>query len=152
MTDPEMTDPGTTLADAIDAVLPAWVERSVDRVYRAQQKQAPPEAVTDAAKDAGLAAAADIGPKVRALLAADVDAQYTTPLSLVRQAVPYASAVLQQAGVPEMRRDAVDAAMFPEDLYGLTPANFGDVDPSLTDPGLVWGAAKAWTHRRRHQP
>jgi hypothetical protein len=42
--------------------------------------------------------------------------------------------------------------MFPDDDYGLTPASFADIDPALAEPGLAWGAAKAWVHRRRHQP
>ncbi len=33
--------------------------------------------------------------------------------------------------------------MFPDDDYDLTPASFGDLDPALHEPGLVWGAAKA---------
>ena len=34
-------------------------------------------------------------------------------------------------------------ASFPDDPYDLTPGSFADVDPSLHEPGLVWGAAKA---------
>lgn len=147
----DLTAYAVALADGIEAALPRWVERSVDRVYGAWAGP-PPPSVADAARRAGAAAAAAIGPQVRELLGADIDAQWTTPLTLVRRAVPLASAVLEAAGVPPVERDAVAEAMFPEDVYGLTPASFGDLDPSLADPGLAWGAAKAWAHRRRHQP
>jgi hypothetical protein len=141
-----------TLADGIEAALPTWVERAVDRTYRAWAGIPPPPPVVDGAVRAGREAAAAIVPIIRELLAADIDAQWTTPLTLVRKAVPFASAVLQAAGVPPAGRDAVDAAMFPDDVYGLTPARFSDLDPSLADAGIAWGAAKAYDHRRRHQP
>ena len=137
------------LADGVCRALPAWVERSVDRVHRAWLGP-PPPAIVDAAHQAGLGAAADVGQRVRSLLSADIDSQTTTPLALLRTAVRYPTAVLADAGVPPVERDAMDAAMFAEDVYGLSPATFADIDPSLADLGLAWGAAKAWVHRRRH--
>lgn len=138
------------LADGIEEALPRWVERSVDRVYRAWAGP-PPAAVVEAARRAGSEAAGDVGGRVRDLLAVDIGDQRTTPLALLRQAVRYPSAVLAGAGVPPVRRDSVDEAMFPDDLYALAPARFADIDPALADVGLAWGAAKAWAHRRRHQ-
>ena len=44
------------------------------------------------------------------------------------------------------------ARLFPDDDYDLSPATFADVDPRLTEPGLAWGAAKAFTHLQRHRP
>jgi len=38
----------------------------------------------------------------------------------------------------------------PDDVYDLTPAHFGDVDESLVDLGLLWGAMRAWEHKRAH--
>ena len=103
-----------------------------------------------AAADAGQRAADEVGEAVRRLLERDVDDQGTTPLSLLRGAVRYPSAVLEDAGVPPVGRDEVQEALFPEDRYDLAPATFADVDPSLAEPGLVWGAAKAFAHRQRH--
>jgi hypothetical protein len=40
--------------------------------------------------------------------------------------------------------------MFPDDDYGLTPATLAALDPTLKDPALIWGVAKALAHRRRH--
>jgi hypothetical protein len=137
------------LADGIVDALPGWVQRSVDRVHRAWSG-APPPTVVDAARRAGDEAAAMIGGDVRRLLSRDIDEQVSTPLAVVRGAVRYPTSVLATAGVPPARRDAIDQAMFPDDIYGLTPANLGDLDPALADPGLRWGAAKAWLHRQRH--
>ncbi len=141
----------TVLADAIEAALPGWVERSVERLCVAWHRRADPE-VMAAAADAGRRAGADVGARVRALLEADIDEQRTTPLALLRGAVVYPTAVLQAAGVPPVERDRLQEQLFPADLYDLAPANFADVDPALAEPGLAWGAAKALEHRRRHRP
>ena len=139
------------LADGIVAALPSWVERSVDRAHRHALGVPPPAVVMAAARDAGRAAAEQVGPDVRALLARDIDDQPSTPLTIVRSAVRYPTAVLRDAGVPWGQRDPMDEAMFPDDVYGLTPANFADLDPALADLGIAWGAAKAWLHKERHR-
>ena len=64
----------------------------------------------------------------------------------------YPTRVLAAAGIAPGARDPLDRAMFPDDVYGLTPANFADIDPRLTDLAIAWGAAKAWVHKRRHAP
>jgi hypothetical protein len=137
------------LADAVEDVLPRWVERSVQRILVAWRGTADPE-VMAAAADAGRRARAEVGPRVRALLQADVDEQATTPLAILRGAVRYPSEVLRAAGVPPVARDKHQERLFPDDVYDLAPANFADVDPALTEPGLAWGAAKAFTHLQRH--
>ena len=53
--------------------------------------------------------------------------------------------------MPPVERDDFAREAFPDDDYDLTPASFADVDPSLFEPGVAWGAAKAWTHRQRHR-
>ena len=50
-----------------------------------------------------------------------------------------------------MARDDQQVHLFPDDDYDLAPANFADVDPSLAEPGLTWGAAKAYVHLQRHK-
>jgi len=138
------------LADAIDAALPGWVERSVARVMTAWKGELDDE-VRAAAADAGRQAVAEVGPQVRALLEADIDEQATTPLSLLRGAVRFPTAVLQAAGVPAVRRDEQQERLFPDDVYDLAPATFADVDPDLAEVGLAWGAAKAFVHLQRHK-
>jgi len=143
----------TVLADGVQSALPGWVERSVERVHVEKLLRRPPVEVRDAASEAGLAAAAEVGGRVRALLALDIDEQRTGPLALVRQAVPYPTEVLRAAGVPPVDRDEFAARQFPDDVYDLAPTSFGELDPDLQEAGLVWGAAKAHVHlaRRRAQ-
>lgn len=144
-----MEEHATALADAIEAALPGWVERSVARTAGEYFGHVDP-AVTAAAAEAGQRARADVAPRVRALLGADIDEHRTTPLSLLRGAVRYPTRVLRDAGVPPVARDEAQARLFPDDVYDLAPATFADVDPALAEVGLAWGAAKAFVHRQRH--
>lgn len=144
-----MEQEAKALADGIEAALPGWVERSVARLLVASRGEAD-AAVMAEAREAGAQARADIGGRARALLESDIDRQRTNPLSLLRQAVRYPTEVLRAAGVEPRERDEMQERLFPDDVYDLTPATFADVDPDLAEPGLAWGAAKAWTHRRRH--
>jgi hypothetical protein len=134
----------------VDAALPGWVVRSVDRlVVLAHGAVAP--GVAEAAADAGDRCRAEVGGALRELLAIDVDDQPLNPLALLRLAVRYPAAVLEAAGVPHVRRDEFAARSFPDDVYGLAPATWADVDESLREPGLVWSVWKAKTvlDRRR---
>jgi hypothetical protein len=142
----------TALADAVVRAVPGWVERSVGRIMRAWQGGAPDENVMESARQAGQRAAIEVGAAMTALLSADIDEQRTTPLALLRGAVRYPTQVLQEAGVPPVERDPIQVRLLPDDLYDLSPASFADIDPSLAEPGMVWGAAKALAHRRRHTP
>ena len=141
---------GRALAQAISDALPRWVERSVRRRLEDAGREVGPE-VMAAAAEAGERAAAEVGRAVRELLERDVDQQGTTPLSLVRGAVRYPTAVLREAGLPPLERDEAQEALFPNDPYDLSPASFADIDPSVAEPGLVWGAAKAFVHMQRHK-
>ncbi len=149
----ETTDPATALADAIEAALPGWVERSVARRAAGAGRAVDPD-VARAATAAGVRARVEVGARVRRLLALDIDEQRTNPLSLLRDAVRYPTEVLRGAGVPVVeRRDDFAIRAFPDDEYDLTPATWADVDPSLQDPGITWGAWKAYTHlSRRREP
>jgi hypothetical protein len=132
---------GADLAAAVTEALPGWVERCVE-VY----------AVGLDTTAAGAAAAADIGPRLALLLAADIDEQRVNPLALVREAVRYPTEVLRAAGVrPPPRRPGFDAEHFPDDVYGFVPMTWRDVDESLHEPGIVWGALKARAHQERHR-
>jgi hypothetical protein len=98
---------------------------------------------------------AAVEPALRDLLRADVDDQRTNPLAILRGAVRYPTGVLRAAGVPPVERDAHAVALFPEDDYDLSPAAFADLGPSVHEPGLRWGAAKAHVilrRRRRREP
>lgn len=139
------------LAEAVDAALEGWVRRCV--AERLAGARLPAVAgLADRVDAAAHRCRDEVGGAVRELLERDVDEQRTTPLSLLRAAVAYPTEVLAAAGVPPVARDAFAVEAFPDDPYDLTPASFADVDPSLHEPGLVWGAAKAHVHRRRHRP
>ena len=77
----DLAAPAAALADAVEAAVPSWVERSVDRIYRAWSGPPPPALVAEA-HAAGLDAAAEVGRRLRALLETDIDDQRTTPLGI----------------------------------------------------------------------
>jgi hypothetical protein len=138
------------LAERIDACLPRWVERCVRDVMVAWQGGLPPH-VEAAAHQAGVEAGAEVSRHIRRLLESDIDEQRTTPLQVVRAAVRYPTAVLAAAGAPALERDPFAEAAFPADVYDLSPASWAEVDPTLTEPGIAWGAAKAFAHKQRHR-
>lgn len=139
------------LADGVAAAVGPWVVASVERVHLAVTGERAPAAVLDDARRVADEAEADVVPRVRALLATDVDEQRTNPLSIVRGAVRYPTAVLRRAGVAPVERDPMAVQQFPDDDYDLTPASFAELDPSLQDLGLTWGAAKAHVHLSRRR-
>ncbi len=147
-----MTGEAEALADAVEEALPRWVQRCVRR--RAAEAGLDVDARAELARatsEAARRARDEVGSAVRSLVAEDVDAQRDTPLALLRAAVSYPTAVLREAGVPPAARDDFSRERFPDDVYDLAPATWGDVDESLVEPGLAWGAAKAFTHRARHR-
>lgn len=140
--DAALAEQGAALADAVLAALPRWGERVV-AAHR--------PALAGAGTDAGRAAAEALGPRLRTLLAADVDEQRVNPLAIVREAVAWPTTVLRDAGVSPVERDDHDRDHFPDDDYALTPMTFGDLDESVQDAGILWGALKARAHLRRHR-
>jgi hypothetical protein len=147
-----LTRYATALADGVEAAIPGWIERSVRQALDDQEIPVD-DTLARAIVAAGREAQAEGAPRVRALLAADIDAQRGNPLSVLRSLVPHATAVLRGAGARPAERDQFSERNFPGDAYDLTPASFSDVDPTLHEPGLVWGAAKAHIHlaRRRRE-
>ncbi|HUF33894.1 MAG TPA: hypothetical protein VMN58_11880 [Acidimicrobiales bacterium] len=137
------------LALGVESALPGWVVRSVGELHRAWAGEVPAE-VSQAAEVAGRRAADEVGAELRRMADAGPDEQPTTPLGVIRDAVRFPTAVLREAGVPGVVRDAFDERHFPHDQYGLTPRTFADVDPALHEPGLRWGAARARSHLARH--
>jgi hypothetical protein len=131
------------LADGIEAALVPWVERVVAVRWQQWRGEAASPDLLAAARAAGAEACREVVPEVRRLLAADVDQQWTNPLAIVRRAVSHPTRVLTEAGMPEVQRDEHAERLFPDDRYDLAPAAFADLDPSLHEPGLTWGAAKA---------
>jgi hypothetical protein len=143
-------EPAEVLVEAVEQAVPGWVERSVEsRVVAARGSL--PEDVHAAASVAGAAAAADVAARLRDLLALDVEEQRANPLALLRTAVRYPTDVLRTAGIPPVARDEFSERSFPDDVYDLSPATWRDVDDSLFEPGIAWGAWKAHQVLRRHR-
>jgi hypothetical protein len=133
------------LADAVDDALPRWLERCVARYVAVEGD------VARQVREITAVAGAEVAVQMRELLFADIDVQRRNPLAVLRAAVCYPTGLLASLGVPAPERDAFAERAFPDDRYDLAPATFADVDPSLHEPGLVWGAAKAHVHLQRRR-
>ncbi len=142
----ELAERARELSEGITQALPGWVVSAVHRRLLAMSSE-----IQEAAEAAGAAAAAEIGGEVARLLAGDIDDQRENPLAVLRRAVRYPTEVLIAAGAVPVDRDDFAIDRFPDDIFDLTPASFGDIHPDLQSPGLTWGAAKAFVHRRRHR-
>ena len=92
-----------------------------------------------------------VAPGLAALLAADVDAQRGTPLTILRQAHLPLTEMLRVHGIAAVRRDPADVAAQPDDVFAVAPRAFSDLGPSVHEAGLRWGVTKAFAHRARHQ-
>jgi hypothetical protein len=133
------------LADAVEAALPAWVERCVAKFVPVEGE------LVSRVETIGQQVRDETGGAVRRLLAEDLDDQRTNPLSVIRQGVGAPTELLRSLGVPPVSRDEFDERAFPDDVYALVPASFVDVDPALHEPGLRWGAAKAFVFQQRRR-
>ena len=138
------------LADRIDATVADWISLLV--VTRVEQWQGKASDEVRALADAaGNAARAELMPRMRRLLEADIDDQAANPLELLRHATRHAQSVLEGLGTPAVERDQFAQRSFPTDVYDLMPATWSDIDPSLHQPGITWGAAKAFVHKARRR-
>jgi DNA-binding transcriptional ArsR family regulator len=137
---------GDDLVDAIDHAIEPWVRRSV----LSHLPNPPPDDVDLRIRAAADRARDEVVPRLRDLLALDIDDQWTNPLSILRSAVTHPTAVLLEAGAVPVERDAPSRRLHPEDYFDLAPAAFGDLSPRAHEAGIVWGAAKAHLHLRRH--
>jgi hypothetical protein len=136
--------PARQLYDAVAAVLADWLVRSVVVTAERLLGVCPPEVAAEARAMADRESPPVLA-RVEHLLGTDVDEQRSNPLAVLRSAVAGPTDVLRRAGVPIPHRDEFARRAFPEDVYGLSPATWADVDESLHEPGIVWGAWKAAT-------
>lgn len=144
------TEISAALADRIDSVLPGWIEHLV--LVRVEQWRGRIDpTVAEAAVAAGERAQREVMPEVRALLATDIDAQRANPLAVLRGATRFAHDVLDALGLPEVQRDDFARRSFPDDTYDLVPAAWDEIDPTLHEIGITWGAAKAFVYKARRR-
>ncbi|MGK2930209.1 MAG: hypothetical protein ACSLFO_11600 [Acidimicrobiales bacterium] len=139
------------LADAVEEAVPGWIERLVLERVAQWRDGSVPATVRDRASTAGRAAVDDVMPQLRGLLETDIDAQRTNPLAILRAATRHAHRVLVDLGMPPVTRDDFAERSFPDDDYDLVPATWSDVDPSLHEVGIMWGAAKAYVYKARRR-
>ena len=138
------------LLSAIEPVVAPWLERCVT-VACERAGGVPDSVLREQGRAAAREGAAWVMQRLRAALETDVDAQRTNPLQLLRDAVRFPTGVLSRAGVPPAKRDEMDVRINPDDVYALAPAHWNDIDESLLEPGIVWGAAKAQTILQRRR-
>jgi hypothetical protein len=133
-------------------VLVDWLVRCVVATAEHRIGRCPPE-LAAAAQQMAEATAPAVQEQIAHLLRTDVDDQRNTPLAVLRAATVHPTAVLSRAGVAPTERDEFDRRAFPDDVYGLGPVTWADVDESLREVGIVWGAWKAAVvlHRRREE-
>jgi len=138
------------LVEAIGRAIEPWLVRIAVDTFAAERGSVSPEfrqVAQDAAREGGEWVLA----RLQATLRVDVDAQRVNPLQTLRDAVRFPTRVLWDAGVAAKVRDEYDEKINPEDIYGIGPAHWTDIDESLTEPGIVWGAAKASTVLQRRR-
>ena len=145
-----MSSYANDLIVAVDQVLDSWLSRCViDTAVRLSGgcSQHLQKAATDLARSVHEPVMTDL----RALLETDVDQQGQNPLSVLRAAVRFPTALLLQYGIAPPARSEFDERMFPADAYALSPGNWADIAESLAEPGMIWGVWKAKTvlDRRR---
>ena len=138
------------LIEAIAGVAEAWLVRVAVDTCVANNGDVTPE-FRAAAVDAAREGSAWVVARLRTTLEVDVDVQRVNPLQTLREAVRFPTAVLRNAGMPVKARDEYDEKINPDDVYGIGPAHWNDIDESLLEPGIVWGAAKASTVLQRRR-
>lgn len=150
MTSPSEVDIETVASELLAAAVaatPGWVRASIERVRVTQGLEVDADAVERAAADA----ASFVERRLGALLATDIDAQRSTPLTVLRDAARFPVEVLHGAGArPVPRPDTVRWA-FPNDPFEVTPATFADLGEDVHHAGIAWGAAKASIHLQRRR-
>lgn len=77
------------------------------------------------------------------LLAAPFSVQSRSPLEVFQEAMRFPTAVLEDAGMEAVARDAVEVAALPGDLYGLAPVSSQELGDEAWRAHLAWGVAKA---------
>lgn len=142
-----LNEAAATLADAFARSLAPWVIGAIEHRYNGPL----PDEVRFEATVAAAEASGRVAEEIRELLETDIDSQWTSPLAIARQVVSLATAVLKRAGVDPVPRDANAQRLHPADLYDLTPGTFADFGESVHEPGITWGAAKAYVHLARRK-
>ena len=133
--------PPSALLTAARAAVPVWLTMCVRRVAEAQGLEM--VSLEESTLTMVERTATETLSRLAALLGTDVDEQRANPLDILRDAIGGPTAVLRAAGAQPVARDRFAEERFPNDVFDLTPATWADIDESLAEPGLTWGAWKA---------
>ena len=133
--------PAADLLTAARTAVPRWLARCVERVAATQSISL--DGVTVEIDAMVERHAGEVLDRLGVLLATDVDEQRANPLDILRDAVVGPTEVLRAAGARPVNRDTFSEERFPSDVFDLAPATWADVDESMVEPGLTWGAWKA---------
>lgn len=122
-----------------EKAIPAWLEKCVRSVVQQQglNTQDLDAKVATFVKQVTPVITAELNDSVTGVRA-------DNPLSVFRRAVAFPTLLLAELGAVAVSRDQFSMESFPNDVYGLSPATWSDIDQSLHDPGIIWGA---WTAR-----
>lgn len=156
MDDPVLLDRlqnlGDELVDGIARILPAWVERAVERILVAWDRldTGTAAAARAEARTVGVTTATRVVGELRGLFDVDVGDQRSTPLNIVRSAYREPTGLLARLGIPGVVRDPFDERVHPDDDYDLAPRGLVELGDSNLGAVLVaWGITKAKVLRAR---
>lgn len=137
------------LVDALTKVVEPWLRRSFDEIASTQGLQGAVDPIRRDEIVSESARATLI--RLRELFETDVLSQRSNPLQILRGAVGPLTTELVRMGARPVDRDEFQRRSFPDDVFGLCPAAWVDIEPTLNEVGLEWGAWKAAAvmHRRR---
>ena len=150
-----LDDASAAIVEGVERCLASWVEQSVTTMLTlwGQASGDASERAKRSAAELGPMVAERVAGELRVLFGADPAQQHGTPLEIVRGAYREPTEILRAAGVAAIVRDEFAERQWPDDIYGLVPANLGDLgDPELAPLHLAWGLAKAKVMRARVLP
>lgn len=147
----EQSSPVQVLREMLHDCIPSWLAGKMNEVLCQQGREG--AVVEDSVTDVVESVSTTLLAQLDELLATDPDEQRANPLAVVRAALQVPTEFLLQAGAQPVARDEFSQQANPDDLFGLAPATWSDIDPRLHQPGLEWGAWKAATilMRRREE-
>ena len=127
------------LVRTAEAAIPLWLDRCVRTIVASQRLDA-------SDLDSKIATfVQQVTPLITSELRDSVTGvRADNPLSVFRRAVAFPTLILAELGATAVQRDQFAMESFPNDVYGLSPATWNDIDESLHNPGIIWGA---WTAR-----
>ena len=143
--------PVQVLREMLHMCIPEWLAMKIHEVLQR-------EGISESAADQSIADVVEsvstmLLQQLDDLLLSDPDEQRANPLAVVRSSLQVPTEFLLRVGAHPVVRDEFAQVANPEDLFGLSPATWSDIDPRLHEPGLEWGAWKAATilMRRREE-